>query len=272
MGLGLLLAFCASVCMGAATVLQAMGARMGPGGPVRAMCRWPFIAGVAVDTLGFLAELVALRSVPLFLVEAAVASSLAVTAIVASRVLHIRLRRAEWGAVAAVCLGLALLVVAAGREGSGDGDATLRWAVLGGSVGLALVGWAVGARAPIRRNRAAVLGGLAGLSFGLVAVAARLLPEFTVPGILAEPAVYAVILSGIAGYLMLIEAVQAGSVTAATGAMVIGETVWPAMFGVIWLGDDTRHGLAPVAVAGFAVSIAGALALARFGEAEQDYA
>ena len=44
----------------------------------------------------------------------------------------------------------------------------------------------------------------------------------------------------------------------------------PALIGVIFLGDTTRHGLAPVAVIGFVIAVASALALARFGEAGQD--
>jgi hypothetical protein len=48
--------------------------------------------------------------------------------------------------------------------------------------------------------------------------------------------------------------------------MVIGETIGPAAVGVAALGDRTREGLAPLAVAGFALAVLGALALARFGE------
>ncbi|NBM17598.1 hypothetical protein [Streptomyces sp. GC420] len=276
MAVGVLLAFCASVCMGSATVLQALGARRsappgtGPGGPaqlVTTLRGWPFITGIVLDTAGFLFELVALRSVPLFLVEAVIASSLAVTAVVGAAVLKIRLRRAEWGAVAAVCCGLALLAVAAGREGSGDGDARLRLTTLATSLVLTLIGWA--ALRMVRRRRSVVLGALAGLSFGLTAIGVRLLPELTLPGLLIEPTVYVVIISGVGGYLMLIEALRSGSVTAATAAMVIGETLWPAAFGVVWLGDTTRPGLAPLAATGFALSLAGAVALARFGDTEQ---
>ncbi|MEU4211002.1 hypothetical protein AB0F13_13580 [Streptomyces sp. NPDC026206] len=274
---GVVLAFCAAVCMGTATVLQAMGARMTATGEpsaarlgtlVPTLRRWPFLAGVALDTLGFVAELAALRSLPLFVVEAALASSLAVTAVVAAGVLRIRLRRAEWCAVAAVCCGLALLAVAAGHEGTGEGDAGMRLVVLCLSLGLALLGWAAAARHVLRR-RAAVLGAVAGLNFGLVAVAVRLLPGLDVRQLLTAPSTYAVIASGLVGYLLLIEALRSGSVTAATAAMVIGETAWPAVFGVVWLGDTTRRGLAPLAAVGFAASVAGALALARFGEAEQ---
>lgn len=54
--------------------------------------------------------------------------------------------------------------------------------------------------------------------------------------------------------------------TAATAGMVLGETIGPAVVGVVWLGDQTREGLAWLAVAGFVVAVAGSLALARFGE------
>jgi hypothetical protein len=273
MALGLLLALCACVLMGTATVFQALGARAvaagGPGATVRATWQWPFLVGIVLDTLGFASELISLRSIPLFLVEAAVAGSLAVTAVVAAGMLRIRLRHVEWAAVGAVCCGLALMAIAAGRETGGDGDDTMRLAVLAGSAGLAVLGWVVSTRLGHVPHRAAVLGGMAGVSFGLVSIAARLLPGLTVPGILGEPTAYAVVLSGLSGYLLLIGALQSGAVTAATAAMVIGQTIGPALFGILWLGDTTRHGLAPLAAAGFALSLAGALALARFGEAEQ---
>ncbi|MEX2980639.1 hypothetical protein [Streptomyces sp. C36] len=273
---GVVMAFCAAVCMGTATVLQAMGARTAQAGGTPAtglatlaltLRRWPFLAGIALDTLGFVAELVSLRSVPLFLVEAALASSLAVTAVVAAAVLGIRLRHAEWAAVGGVCCGLALLAVAAGHEGTGAGDARMRWVILGVTLALVVAGRVVARR--VRRGRAAVLGGIAGVCFGLVAVAVRLLPDLGVQRLLTAPSAYAVAVAGLGGYLLLIEALSSGAVTAATAAMVIGETVWPAAYGVLWLGDSTRHGFRPLALAGFAVSIAGALVLARFGDAEQ---
>jgi hypothetical protein len=37
---------------------------------------------------------------------------------------------------------------------------------------------------------------------------------------------------------------------------------------VVFLGDTTRHGLTPVAVIGFALAVASAVMLARFGEAD----
>lgn len=279
MGPGIAFALCAAVLMGTATVMQAMGARRAAAGSPGAPCSgartllaalrcWPFVAGVGMDALGFAAELVALRSLALFVVEAALASSLAVTAVVAAVLLKVRLRAAEWTAVGAVCVGLAVLALSAGRDGGGEGDLRLRLAILVTAVVLAVAGRIVDRR--VTRSRAAVLGAVAGLGFGVVAVAVRMLIGFEVGELLADPATYAVVISGITGFVFLVDALQTGSVTAATAAMVITESLWPALFGVVWLGDSTRHDRAPLAVLGFVLSIAGALALARFGEAEQE--
>lgn len=260
-------ALAAAVCFGVASVLQAMGARAaepGSGSGVdarllaRAAAQAPYIAGLAVDAVGFGMELVALRSLPIYVVGAALAASLAVTAVVAGRLLHVTLQRVEWGAVGTVCGGLALLGLASGSEGHGHGSTALQWGLLVTAAAVLLVGAAAG-RLP-GRARAAVLGLGAGFGFGVVEVSVRLVDGLT------SPALYALLLGGGAAFLLLTSALSRGSVTTATAAMVIGETVGPALVGVVALGDRTRAGWEPAAVAGFALAVLGALVLARFGE------
>ncbi|WP_307050275.1 hypothetical protein [Streptomyces achromogenes] len=268
----------AAVCFGAATVLQAMAARAaaagagaggGRGGDaallLRAVRQWRYLAGLGLDGLGFVFQIVALRSVPIYAVGAALASSLAVTAVVAARLLHVRLSRIEWAAVAVVCAGLAMLGLASGAEGEESGPAALPWAMLGAAV--AMLGL-VGGRLP-ERGRALALGLGAGCGFGVVEVAVRLIDSLSPGELLTDPALYALLLGGGAAFLLLTTALQRGSVTTATAGMVIGETIGPAVVGVVWLGDRTREGLAWLAVLGFVVAVAGALALARFGEAPE---
>ncbi|MFE7269045.1 hypothetical protein [Streptomyces sp. NPDC057623] len=264
----------AAVCFGAATVLQAVAARAasaqgGRGGEagvlLRALRQWRYLAGLGLDGMGFVLQVVALRSLPIYAVSAALASSLAVTAVVAARLLRVRLRRTEWAAVGVVCAGLAMLGLASGAEGDKDGSDALRFAMLGVALGVLGVGLA-GGRLP-ERGRGLVLGLAAGFGFGVVEVAVRLIDSVAVPELLVNPATYALLLGGGAAFLALTSALQRGSVTTATAAMVIGETIGPALVGVVWLGDRTREGLAWLAVLGFAVAVAGALALARFGEA-----
>ncbi len=80
------------VSYGLATVLQAVGARRTGGGDtldvgllVRLAHQGPYLAGLALDVGGVLFTVLALRKLPLFVVQAAIAGSLAVTAVAAAR-------------------------------------------------------------------------------------------------------------------------------------------------------------------------------------------
>ncbi|MCX4730021.1 hypothetical protein [Streptomyces sp. NBC_01363] len=268
----------AAVCFGTASVLQAVAARAAaePGSDagvdpallLRALRQWRYIAGLALDGCGFVLQIVALRSLPIYAVGAALAASLAVTAVVAARLLKVRLSAVEWSAVGVVCAGLGMLGFASGGEGHGTGSAALGWWMLGIALGVLLIGSAAG-RLP-EKPRALVLGLGAGCGFGVVEVTVRLIDDVSPSALLANPAAYALLLGGGSAFLLLTSALQRGSVTTATAGMVLGETIGPALVGVVWLGDRTREGLEWLAVAGFVVAVAGALALARFGEAPAD--
>ena len=274
--IGLALTLGCSVCYGTATVLQAAATRSvepGSGSGVdtmlllRAVRQWRYLAGFALDGLGFLLQVAALRLVPIYVVAAGLAASLAVTAVVAAWVLSARLSSAEWTAVVVVCAGLAMLGLAAGPEGSGHGPAGLAWALLPVIAIVLIAGAAAGRIAG--RSRALALGLGSGTGFGVVEVGVRLIDSIdpTKAATYANPALYAVPAGGVAGFLLLTSALQGGSVTTAVAGMVVGETIAPALIGVLWLGDHTREGLGWMVFAGFAIAVAGTLVLARFGEA-----
>jgi len=71
-------------------------------------------------------------------------------------------------------------------------------------------------------------------------------------------------------FLFYASALEGGSVTVATAGVVLAETLPPAAVGVVFLGDRTRPGLGGVAIAGFALAVCCAVALARFGEADEN--
>ncbi|MCW2883243.1 MAG: hypothetical protein QOE54_1385 [Streptosporangiaceae bacterium] len=267
----LLGALAASLCFGVATVLQAVAARRTRAGQgvdprllIRLTGQLPYVVGILLDLAGFVAELAALRSLPLFVVQAVVAANLAVTAVVAARVMKIRLTGREWVAVAVVCVGLALLGLAAGHESAARVSVGFRWTLLAAVVVLFLVGMTAGR---VRgRARSALLGLVTGLGFGAVAVAARVLASLSPLDLLRDPATYALAAGGVAAMLFYATALQRGSVTTTTAAVVVAETVVPAAVGIWLLGDQTRSGYVPVALAGFVLAVAGTLILARFGE------
>ncbi len=98
MAIGLLCALAAALASGVAVVMQGLAARRQPlerdldvllmGRLLRSPA---YLAGLALTALGFLLALVALRQLPLFVVQAARASSLGVTALVAVPLLGTRL-------------------------------------------------------------------------------------------------------------------------------------------------------------------------------------
>jgi len=273
-GWSLVGALLAAVCFGAASVLEAQGSRAAPqtaGLDPRLLSRllrsWPFLIGVGLDLLGFVLELAALLTLPLFLVQSAVASSLAVTAVLAAKLLGERLSGPEWTAVVGVCLGLAMLGFSAGREGGDDPGGAFDVAL---TVALVLLGGvALWATRLAGSARSAALGLAAGFAFGVVALSARTLTDLHPTVLVREPSVYLLAVGGLLGLTVYAMALQRGSVAVATSALVLGETVAPALIGTLVLGDRARPGLAWMAVAGFAIAVAAAVALARFGDVSE---
>jgi drug/metabolite transporter (DMT)-like permease len=268
---GLLCALLSAVAYGVASVMQAVAAKATPDAGagvdprllLRVLRQWKFVLGLGFDVLGFVAQIAALHVLPLFVVQAAQAASLAVTA-VAARVFGVRLGAREWTAVGVVCAGLALLGGSAESEGSTQVGLGFRLVLAGAVVVLGLAGVAAGRAS--RRVRTPALGLVAGLCFGVVAISGRVMPSLAPLDLLTDPALYIVAVAGGLAMLFYATALQRGSVTTSTAMMVLGETVLPSLIGIVLLGDRTRPGFVLVAVAGFVLAVAAALALARFGE------
>ncbi|MFM6852116.1 MAG: hypothetical protein ACKOVB_23740, partial [Terrabacter sp.] len=249
MTLGLFGALLAALAYGAATVLQAIGVRRAaalPGGTAvfgRIRAGWPYAVGLALDGVGFLASVVALRTLPLFLVESAIASSVAVTAVLSVLVLDVRLGVPEVVALLAVGVGLTgLALTAADGPAVHPGPAATWWLLAAALlVGVLLV---AGARAG--RRSGVLLSVAAGLGFGGVGVAARLL-EIPSP-------VWALATDGLAWVLVghaVLATVAYGMALSRAGVTTVAaltfatETVLPAAVGLVALGDRVAPGRAP---------------------------
>jgi drug/metabolite transporter (DMT)-like permease len=273
MVLGLVAALAAAVAFGVATVLQAVGSRrLATGVPgarllLRLLRSLPYLAGLGLDGVGFVATVVALRSLPLFVVESAIASSVGVTAVVAVRRLGARLGRGERLALAGMLGGLVLLGTSAEAEGSRALPAVGGWLVLASSVVVALLA-VVAPRMPTERA-VAVLSVAAGLGFAGVGIATRAV-AFPDPlwRILLDPLLWALALDGVLAITCYAAALQRGAVTVVAAVTLSVETLLPAAVGYVVLGDRARPGFLPVAVVGLVATLASAVALARFSEIE----
>lgn len=274
MVIGLLCAIAASLCYGAASVLQAMSARrtetpdgLDPRLLIRLFSQLPYVIGVTLDGIGFIASVFALQlGQPLFVVQAIVAASVGVTAAIVA-IMGTRLGRNEWFALAAIGVGLVLLALSAGPESDvvlGNG---WYWVMLASAVPVALLG-AAGLRA--KGATAAVLLGLgAGLGFAITAVASRTL---RIPDpwwhLIGMPATWAIAVGGLLGMLLFAMALQRVAVTTVTALVLSVETVVPSILGLAFFGDTIRDGFVAVAVVGLLLALVGAGLLARFSEVD----
>jgi drug/metabolite transporter (DMT)-like permease len=282
----LIAALVSALCYGIAAVMQAIAVRsashqpggraadggvgrVDPGLLVRLLGQWRFVVSILIDMAGFVAQLVALHRLPLFAVQAIIASNLAVTAVFAALLMHVRLHWREWVAVFGVVAGVGLLGSSAGSEGAAKVGSAFQLGLIVAVIGVA-VGGIAAARLP-NPARTPVLGAIAGIGWAVLAVSARILPGFAPHQLVRDPATYTLAAAGIVSFMMYATALEGGSVTVATAAVVIAETLPPAIVGVLLLGDTTRRGLTAVAALGFALAVVCAVALARFGETGEEH-
>jgi drug/metabolite transporter (DMT)-like permease len=280
----LVAALVSAFCYGVAAVMQAIAVRsashrpahvevgepgpgVDPGLVMRMLRQGPFIASIGIDLVGFIAQLIALSRLPLFAVQAIIAANLAVTAVFAAWLMHVRLSLREWLAVSGVVIGVGLLGSSAGAEGATQVGFAFKLGLIVGVAGVAVAGLAA-ARLP-NRYRTPILGAVAGLGYAILAVSARILPGFSPAELVRDPATYTLAAAGIVSFMLYASALEGGSVTVATAAVVLAETAPPAIVGVLLLGDSTRHGMQSVAILGFVLAVFCAVALARFGEASE---
>lgn len=209
------------------------------------------------DLVGWVLHLIAIGYLPLYLAQAAIATSLVVTALIASFVMSEPLRPFQWLAVAVVVVGLAVLAVAAGPIGSSRftaGTTLMLWLAL---IVTALLGLVAG-RFDGHRSGIA-LGVLAGLAYGLSPVATRALvdPARDLPTLFA---VLSIGLFGALGFVLYTYAMQRAAVTAATAPLTVLQTLLPSAVGLVVFGDRVRPGWWLPALLAFAASlIAGAV-------------
>lgn len=273
-------ALVAAVCYGLGAVMQAIAVRassrrsaedaasVDPGLVLRMLRQWPFLVSLLIDLTGFVCQVVALRRLPVFEVQVIIAANLAVTAVLAAWLMRVKLSLREWAAVLAVVVGVGLLGSSSGAQGAAVVGVKFHLALIASLAAIA-VGGAAAARLP-SRIRTPVLGAIAGLGYGVLAICARILPSFAPADLVRSPAAYTLAAAGVVSFFLYATALESGSVTVATASVILAETVPPAVVGVLLLGDTTRPGWAGLAFVGFVLALTSAIALARFGEAASE--
>lgn len=242
-----------------------------------------YLSGLALQGLAFLLAFLARAQLPLILVQATISASVAVTAIGGVLLGRWRLGLRDGAAIAAVVGGIA----AVGASSSPSLVTGTGWTPL-----LAAAGVCVLALPGLLRQRAAehparapgeaailtaaLLGGLGGLSFGSSAIAARMVAADPL-SMVRSPiglAQAGVLIGGLwVGQALLTVALRAAragaqpghssSVTVPVSAVYIAGTLWPAIAGLVWLGDRLVPGRGSLAAMGLVLALAGVSVLSR---------
>ncbi|WP_052748434.1 hypothetical protein [Cellulomonas sp. FA1] len=256
MVLALLAATVAAVGYGVSTVMQAVATRRAQG---LTALRQPLVVGaLVIDGAAWLLSLVALDRLPLFVVQALLASSVVVVVLLARTVLGAPTRGRDVGAIVAVVGALVVLAAGSGEQPAVTPPSGFTTGMLVASG--VLVAATVAAYA---RGGALLLATLGGLGYSGAAIAAR--GAHASGGLLdtvLQPLAIAIVACGAVGVLAYLRALERGSAGSMAAVLSVTEVVVPGAVGVAVLGDTVRAGWAVPVVAALVLAIAACVVLA----------
>ncbi|HUC87652.1 MAG TPA: hypothetical protein VMR95_00700 [Candidatus Binatia bacterium] len=252
-----------SICNGVSTVLQKVGADHESGIHsfdltflLRLFRNVPYSIGTSLALMAYVLSLVALRVLPLFLVQALIAASIMVTAFGERLFLHKKLSKKTYRALAIIIFGLVLLAISAisGRADTSNHGARLLVELL--PLPIALIGLFF---LYVRKTMAAgILAALAGLSFGNTSTIGRIL-VYPTPfwKVVENPLFACLVVSAILGQYLFSVSLQRASATQSNAVMIATQTLGPAACGLLLFGDRVRPGFELVVLLGTLLVIVG---------------
>jgi drug/metabolite transporter (DMT)-like permease len=269
-------ALASALCYAAAMVLQQHGARQADGsaslrpGLVAELVRKPvWLAGVAANLLGYGLRFAALSRGSLVVVQPLLVTSL-LFALPASARWHREggLGGEVWASAAAIVVGLAMFLAAAGKAGNGVAPSGLSWlsAVIAIGLGSGLV--VAVARGESGPRRAAMLAAAGG---GLLAFTAALTKAVAVGlradglGVVWHWTPYALAVIGAASVIVTQSAFEAASLRASLPVLMVVEPLMSVALGVGLFGEHIAAGLPArsVEAVGLVLAGVGVVVLAR---------
>jgi drug/metabolite transporter (DMT)-like permease len=240
----LLAAAGAAVGYGVSTVMQAVGARRSGG--MGSLAQPLVLAALVIDGLAWLLSLLALDVLPLFVVQAVLASSVVVVVVLARVVLHAPTRRRDRVAVGVVVAALAVVAGGSGEQPAPAPPAGFTTGMLvatGALVAVAVLAY--------RRGGAVLLALLSGLGYSGAAIAARAAhASGDLLDTVLQPLAGVIVVCGAVGVLAYLRALERGSVGGSAAVLSVVEVAVPGAVGLVLLGDVIKPGWAlPVGAA-----------------------
>jgi drug/metabolite transporter (DMT)-like permease len=268
LSVAILAALGCSICNGISTVQQKVGAdrehnirKLDFTLLLRLLKDAPYVFGLLLAIFGYALSFVALRVLPLFLVQSVIAASVVVTAFGEQLILHKRLNKQTYIALGAIIVGLVFLSISAvsGRAKVSHQSISDLVAIL--PLPLAFIGVLfIYLRSKIS---ALILAAIGGLLYGNTSTIARI---FSYPHplwkLIENPLLYGLIASAILGQYFFTIALQRTTATKSNAIMITLQTFGPAIFGLLFFDDKIRSGFAGLVLFGSLLVIIGSAATA----------
>jgi drug/metabolite transporter (DMT)-like permease len=268
------LALVAALCFSLGTVLQQQVASTASeeearqAGFLLRLARRPrWLAGIAADALGFVAQAIALAIGRLVVVQPLLATSVVFSLPLGAKLGGRRVAPRDMVAALAVTAGLAVFLVAADPEGGREDATATAWIVSFG-VSAAICGaLALAARGRPPARRAGLLGMAAGILFGLSAALTKATVERIDEGVLevlADWHLYALIVVGYVSMSLSQSSLQTGALAPSVATQMSLDPITSLLLGIFAFDEAVHDDAAGVvaALAAFAVMIVGIVALA----------
>lgn len=203
-------------------------------------------AGIATIAVGFALQALALANGPLSVVQLVILMELPFTLLLAWPVLGGRLRAGEWSAIAAMTVGLVVVLFSLSPTGGNPFAPNLpTWLIgLALTTALVIVLLAVGQRTG-PATRTALFGVAAGAASGLIAVLVKAVVVAFDGGFLAVIDTWqswVLIAAAIGGFLLLQNALQAGRLAASQPGITLANPAVALVWGIGLFHEQTRTG------------------------------
>jgi drug/metabolite transporter (DMT)-like permease len=277
--MAVVLALAAALCFSLGTVLQGQVAATASeedarrAGFLLRLARRPrWLAGIAADALGFVAQAIALAIGRLVVVQPLLATSVVFSLPLGAKLGGRRVVRRDMLAALAVTAGLGVFLAVADPSGGREDATAAAWVISFAATAVICAALALAARGRAPARRAGLIGAAAGILFGLSAALTKATVERVDEGVLdvlLDWHLYALIVVGYASMSLSQSSLQTGTLAPSVATQMSLDPIASLLLG-IFAFDETVHedtaGLI-AALAAFAVMIVGIVTLAA---AEQE--
>jgi drug/metabolite transporter (DMT)-like permease len=278
--LPVILALAAAFLFAAGTVLQQKAAATASDEEARRagfllqLARRPaWLAGIAMDALGFACQAAALGVGRIIVVQPLLATTMVFALPLGARITHQRVGRRQVLGALAVTGGVAAFLVISRPSGGRNDAPLLHWLAAGAPIAAAAALLLLAATRRRPALKAALVGAAAGLMFGLGAALTKATVDRLEHGPLAlvlDWHLYAVIAVGYASMTLIAAALQTRELAPAIATSMSVDALTSIVLGATLFGEAIRHTPAAIAgsVAALAVMFGGLAVLAAAQPAE----